>query len=145
MPQKDDDGPNVLIAENPLRRRHAGGGEAILDDPFQLAVAISLNFLRCERRDWRRHIASKGDTGILSVATVTDDAIEAEGLLSGFDLVWGALNGIFIVFATDSNSVLGPLDDCSFSLTGVTLHPARARHAPHPKTAKKLPSRIINP
>ena len=38
----EDHAPHVIIVEDSIGRRHAGGVEAVFDDPFQLAVGVSL-------------------------------------------------------------------------------------------------------
>src|ERR1700722_9304468 len=38
-----DDRPELIVAQSPLRARHAGRPDAVIEDPFQLPVGEALN------------------------------------------------------------------------------------------------------
>src|SRR5713101_3797531 len=69
------DGPNLFVRENSARGRHSGRPQAVLDDPVELAVGVTLNFHGGERRHARCHCICKGNTGVLSIEAMADKAV----------------------------------------------------------------------
>src|SRR5476651_259698 len=65
MPQIDDDGPQLVVAQCSLGARHAGWTNAIIKNPLQLPVGIALNLRRRERGNWRGDVIDERNTRVL--------------------------------------------------------------------------------
>src|SRR6202051_1491943 len=44
--QEENNRPDLLIAQRPLRSRHARGKDAVIDNPLQLPIRVSLHLSR---------------------------------------------------------------------------------------------------
>ena len=81
MPDVVHNLPDLLVVQDPLRSGHPRRGNTVVDNPFQLPIAIPLDCGRSQQRNRRRHPIGKRHTGILSVQPVTDHTVMREILL----------------------------------------------------------------
>ena len=114
MAQIEHDVPNLVAVEDPFGGRHSRRFDPILDDRSQLAIRVALDLRRGERRDRRRHICRKRNTGILPVTAMTDHAIVPKDALSGLDIGRRGAHRITDMTATDRDVVFPPIDNCGF-------------------------------
>ena len=82
MPQIDNDGPDFLVAKGSFRSGHARRPDAVIYHPLQLTIGVTLNLHGGQRWNWRRHPVSKWHSRVLSIHSVTSDAIVRERLFS---------------------------------------------------------------
>jgi hypothetical protein len=111
VPDVKNHPPHIIIGEDAPRRWHAGRVDAILDNPLQLTVTVSLHLLAGERWHCRRHHRGEGYTRVLSIEPVADHAVGGKSLLTLCDIFSSCGHGIFIAFAADRDVMLGPVDD----------------------------------
>src|ERR1700738_5150309 len=78
--QEENNRPDLLIAQRSLRSRHAGGKDAVIDNPLQLPIRVSLNLLRSQRRHRRRHMFDKWDACILAIHPMACDTVVTKRL-----------------------------------------------------------------
>src|SRR5579883_40629 len=106
MPDVQHNGPHLVIAEDLLPGRHAGGIDAIYQDPVQLAIGISLDILGRQIGYRRCHLLGKGNTGVLAIEPVADCAVMAEVLLALRLVGFGVRHRIVVVFAANRDLLL---------------------------------------
>src|SRR5438874_2754722 len=83
LPNENYDLPDFVVAERLPPAWHARGTDAVLNDPFELAVLERLQLRRIQRRHRRRHLVSEDHPAIQAIGPVTAAAIVLE-LLSSF-------------------------------------------------------------
>src|SRR5579859_2957714 len=106
MTQKENNCPDLLIAQRPLRSRHARGENSIIDNPLQLAIRVSLNLSRSQRRYRRRHVIHKWHPGILAIHSVAADTIVRKCLFPFSDHLRGLGKRILLSLISDQDAML---------------------------------------
>ena len=110
MANEEDGLPDLFIAQGSLGGGHSGGKDAVVDDPLKLTVGITLHLGRSEGRNWRRDTGGERDARVLAVAPVAHDAIVAEDMLAGIDVLGSGRERVFHLLAADGDVVLDPID-----------------------------------
>src|SRR6202522_1938603 len=82
MAKEKYDRPDLFVAENALRGRHARGRDSVVDHPLQLPVGVTLYLHRGQRRKRGGHAVGKGHSAALSVESMARDAIVTERFLA---------------------------------------------------------------
>ena len=106
MPDEYDDGPEFVVGENAFGTGHSRWLNTVVEDGFQLAVCVALNFRGRERRNWRRDVLDERYPAILSIIAMASNAVVGERLLAigqGFGVRW---QRILLVFVADKDVVL---------------------------------------
>src|SRR2546430_17437026 len=73
-----DHTPHLVIVKKSFPRRHSAHTDAILDNPFQLAVRVFLNVGRAKVRYGRRHILREWHADRVTIEPVTDLTVASE-------------------------------------------------------------------
>src|SRR5438105_8395327 len=118
VPNEEHDLPDVVVAEGFPPAGHAGGTDAVLNDPFKLAVFEFLHFRRIQGRHWRRHLVSKDHAAVKTIGPVATAAIILKLLPAFVDV--GSTGGkrIAVFRSTYGDSLLHLRGDIRFELSG---------------------------
>lgn len=106
VPQITDDLPHLVIFQDALPARHARRANAVIDDPFQLAICVFLNIFRSEVGDRGFHLLRKGDARVLTIKTMADLAVMLEVFSSLFHRISIVRRGILRVLPADGDIML---------------------------------------
>src|ERR1700761_280724 len=106
MPHVYHDRPQFVVAERAFGAGHAGWPDAVIENPLQLAIGVTLNFLGGQRRDGWRDVVDERDTGVLAVVAMAGDAIVAERFLAVGQRLRIVRKGVLLLFVADRNVML---------------------------------------
>lgn len=115
MPQKHNDRPKLVVAEDALRAGHSGWVDSIIENPFELAVGVTLYILRRQRWNRWRDMIDEGDARILPIVAVAGNAVMRKRLPALFPVLVRVRQRILLVLITNKQVMLGEGDRFGFN------------------------------
>src|SRR5581483_2675233 len=116
--QEHDDRPKLIITESAFGAGHTRRPDAVIENPFELAIGITLNMLRGERRDGWRHVIDEWDTCVLPVHAMASDTVMRECLFAVVPGIAAIGQRIFLLLVAYQEMVLRKVHRSLLKLAG---------------------------